>query len=162
MKNKFDIEEIKRKSKLIDDTIVILKKEFVGIDEQIDDVMSNIRTWLLYPQLQIRPVVVCLWGLTGTGKSSLIKRITQLLDIEKDLVYFNFASISEMNSWEVEDNIEEQLSNEKSNRMFVYDEFQYAATLDESGAEKDNRAGLKPFGSYLIVELFIRDFNIGM
>lgn len=147
---KINIEEIKRKNKIVDNAIAVLKTEFVGIDKQIDEIMDNVRTWYIYPQLQVRPLVVNLFGMSGIGKTSLVKRISELLDIEKDYVYFNFASISEQSSWEVENQIEEELSNEKSNRMFVYDEFQYAATINpKTGEERDNKSGLKPFWELL-------------
>ena len=147
---KINIEEIKKKNKIVDNAITVLKTEFVGIDKQIDEIMDNVRTWYIYPQLQVRPLVVNLFGMSGIGKTSLVKRISQLLDIEKDYVYFNFASISESSSWEIENQIEEELSNEKSNRMFVYDEFQYAATINpKTGEERDNKSGLKPFWELL-------------
>lgn len=151
MKNKkINIEEVKRKNRIVDDAIKVLKLEFVGIDKQIDEIMNNVRTWFIYPQLQVRPLVVNLFGMSGIGKTSLVKRISELLDIEKDYVYFNFASISEQSSWEIENQIEEELSNEKSNRMFVYDEFQYAATINpKTGEERDNKSGLKPFWELL-------------
>lgn len=138
-------EEIRRKKQLLKDAETILKKEFIGIDNVIEQTLFNMRPWYLYPELQEKPLVISLVGLTGTGKTSLVKRLVQLLDVENDMVYFNFAEINDMKPWEVEDTIDEQLSNEKSNRIFVYDEFQYAATLDSSGGEKDNRSGLKPF-----------------
>lgn len=147
---KINIEEIKRKNKIVDNAIDVLKTEFVGIDKQIDEIMDNVRTWYIYPQLQVRPLVVNLFGMSGIGKTSLVKRISELLDIEKDYVYFNFASISEQSSWEIENQIEEELSNEKSNRMFIYDEFQYAATINpKTGEERDNKSGLKPFWELL-------------
>lgn len=138
-------EEIRRKKQLLKDAEIVLKKEFIGIDNVIEQTLFNMRPWYLYPELQEKPLVISLVGLTGTGKTSLVKRLVQLLDIENDMVYFNFAEINDMKPWEVEDTIDEQLSNERSNRVFVYDEFQYAATLDASGGEKDNRSGLKPF-----------------
>ena len=95
---KINIQEIESKNKIVDNAIIILKKEFVGIDKQIDEIMDNVRTWYIYPQLQVRPLVVNLFGMSGIGKTSLVKRISQLLDIEKDYVYFNFASISESSS----------------------------------------------------------------
>ena len=96
MKNKtFDTELLKKKNQTIDNAIKILKEEFVGIDKQIDEIMYNVRTWYLYPQLQVRPLVVSVWGMSGNGKTSLIKRISQLLDIEKDFVYWNFDYITE-------------------------------------------------------------------
>lgn len=148
--NLINIEEIRKKNEIVDNAIKVLKEEFVGIDKQIDEIMDNVRTWYLYPKLQTRPLVVSIWGLSGTGKTCVVKRISELLGIEKDYVYWNFASINESSSWEIENQIEEQLSNEASNRMFVYDEFQYAATIDpNTGQERDNKSGLKPFWELL-------------
>lgn len=146
---KINKKELDEKNKIVDNAIVQLKKEFVGIDEQIDSVMNNVRVWYLYPKLQVSPCVVNIFGMTGCGKSSLVRRIAQLLNIEKNLVYFNFCAINEQSSWEIEQDIEEQLDNECSSRMFVYDEFQYAATLDSHGEEKDNKNSLKPFWELL-------------
>ena len=142
-------EELRIKDEKIDNAIKVLKKEFIGIDEQIESILNNMRTWYLYPNLQDRPLVISLWGLTGVGKTCVVKRIGELLDIEKDMVYFNFAEIGECTSWEIENKLEEELSNDKSNRMFIYDEFQYAATLDAMGNEKDKKSGLKPFWELL-------------
>ena len=45
--------------------------------------------------------------------------------------------------------IEDSVGNDKSNRIIVYDEFQYAATLDKKKEEKDNKGALKPFWELL-------------
>ena len=156
---KIDIEKVNAKNQLIDDAIVQLKKEFVGIDYQIDTVMDNLRTWFLFPELQERPMIINLFGMSGCGKTQLVKRISELLKIERDYVYFNFAQIDEMNAWEIEDTIEEQLSSERSNRMFIYDEFQYAATLDETGCEKDKKSGLKTFWELLDTGILEKKHN---
>ena len=149
MKNDFNSDLLSKRERLVDDAIKTLKHEFIGIDDQIDSVMDNLRTWFLFPELQTRPLVVSLWGMSGVGKTSLVKRIAELLEIDKDMVYFNFAEIGECSSWEIENELEEKLSNEKSNRMFVYDEFQYAATLDKHGDELTKKSGLKPFWELL-------------
>lgn len=59
---------LQTKEKLIDNAVATLKKEFVGIDKQIDSIMDNLRTWFLFPELQSRPLVISIWGLTGTGR----------------------------------------------------------------------------------------------
>lgn len=141
--------ELELKNKIVDNAIIQLKKEFVGIDEQIDTVMNSVRVWYLYPQLQTNPCVINIFGMTGCGKTSLVRRIATLLDEESSLVYFNFCAISEKTSWEIEDDIQDNLGNENSKRIFVYDEFQYAATLNTDGAEKDNKNALKPFWELL-------------
>ena len=144
-----DIEEIKRKNEVIDNAIVELKKKYIGVDEQIDEIMSNVRTWYCYPQLQDRPCVINLWGLSGCSKTDSVRTIAKLLDLEEDLIYFNFADINEKNAWEIEGDIEDSVGNNKSNRIIVYDEFQYAATLDKQKEEKDNKGALKPFWELL-------------
>lgn len=144
-----DIEEIKRKNEVIDNAIVELKKKYIGVDEQIDEIMNNVRTWYCYPQLQDRPCVINLWGLSGCSKTDSVRTIAKLLDLEEDLIYFNFADINEKNAWEIESEIEDRVGNNKSNRIIVYDEFQYAATLDKQKEEKDNKGALKPFWELL-------------
>ena len=144
-----DIEEIKRKNEVIDNAIVELKKKYIGVDEQIDEIMNNVRTWYCYPQLQDRPCVINLWGLSGCSKTDSVRTIAKLLDLEEDLIYFNFADINEKNAWEIENDIEDSVGNNKSNRIIVYDEFQYAATLDKKKEEKDNKGALKPFWELL-------------
>lgn len=62
-----------------------LKKEFIGIDEVIDKVIESITSWYLIPEMNDRPVIVNLWGLTGTGKTSLVNRLIELLEINKYL-----------------------------------------------------------------------------
>lgn len=146
---KIDRVKIDEKSAAIDFAISQLKKEFVGIDEQIESVMNNFRVWYLYPELQTRPFVVNIFGMTGCGKSSLIKRIVELLGVEKDLAYFNFSSITEKSSWEIERDIEKAMGTGSKRKVIVYDEFQTANTLNKSGEEKDNRNALKPFWEIL-------------
>ena len=148
-----DIEEIKRKNEVIDNAIVELKKKYIGVDEQIDEIMSNVRTWYCYPQLQDRPCVINLWGLSGCSKTDSVRTIAKLLDLEEDLIYFNFADINEKNAWEIENDIEDSVGNNKSNRIIVYDEFQYAATLDKQKEEKDNKGALKPFWELLDTDI---------
>lgn len=58
---------------------VQLKTELFGIDAIIDRVIDSVRAWYVLPELVSRPVIVCLWGLTGTGKTQLVRRLTQLL-----------------------------------------------------------------------------------
>lgn len=47
-----------------------------------------INSWFLFPEMQDRPVIINLWGLTGIGKTSLIKRLVELLNFSEH--YFRF------------------------------------------------------------------------
>ncbi len=99
-----------------------LKKEFIGLDNVIDQVIDLSSTWYLFPDLQERPSVICLWGLTGTGKTSLVKRLAQLIDFEKK--YFRFDMKSDKSSLDFDD-IDEINRNTGANNMILgLDEFQ--------------------------------------
>ena len=66
----------------------ILKKEFVGLDDVIDEIMKSVKPWYITPEVIKRPVIVSLFGMTGTGKSSVVKRLTELLKINNKTLYF--------------------------------------------------------------------------
>lgn len=68
-----------------------LKKEFIGIDHVIDNIIKLIEPWRIMPNAQNRPVIINLWGMTGTGKTSLVRKIASLLNsklIQVDLGEF--------------------------------------------------------------------------
>src|SRR5690242_7401144 len=46
-----------------------LETELFGIDTIIDRVIDSVRAWYVLPELVSRPLIVCLWGLTGAGKT---------------------------------------------------------------------------------------------
>jgi predicted Ser/Thr protein kinase len=75
-----------------------LKAEFFGIDGVIDQLVDAISSWFLTPELQDRPMVVNLWGLTGVGKSSLVMRLSELLDLSKDTYVFDLGEQQSGNS----------------------------------------------------------------
>ena len=77
------------KIKKLQETRVKLKSEFVGIDEIIDKVIDSITPWYLTPEVLERPVVVSLWGLTGTGKTSLIRKLINYLDLSGKTLLFD-------------------------------------------------------------------------
>lgn len=61
---------------------LVLKKEFVGIDVQIDQIINSLKTWYIFPESLNRPLIINLWGITGTFKTSVIRRIVSLLDMD--------------------------------------------------------------------------------
>lgn len=56
-----------------------LKTELLGMDTIIDRVIEHVRAWYVMPELMSRPTIICLWGLTGLGKTQLVRRLAQLL-----------------------------------------------------------------------------------
>lgn len=118
----------------------ILKNEFAGIDGVIDEVIDSVSSWYLFPLLQEKPVVLNLWGLTGVGKSSLVKRLPELLRLEERFFHFDLGERDTQHN-----NLKHKLEliYENANgapAIIVFDEFQYARTVDESSYEVSNPA----------------------
>lgn len=116
------------KQQILIDARNTLKKEFFGIDHIIDQIVDSISSWFFLPQLQEKPLVVNLWGLTGTGKTSLVARLSQLLNFSdsyfwvdlggKGTEYSFNSSMSEI--YEVD---------HKLPIILVLDEFQHSRTI---------------------------------
>lgn len=142
----------------------ILKSEFIGIDSVIDDICQAVTPWYVTPEIIQRPVVISIWGLTGTGKTSVIRRLTELLDLKDKTLFFD-CGCSDVTMYDVTDRISEffedrngggnsicsgescSLKNPEAQELrsvFVFDEFQYARTIDEDGREvsKTNQRGI--------------------
>lgn len=127
--------EITEKQEILTKAKETLKKEFVGIDQVIEDVVDSIKSWYLFPEIQEKPLVINLWGLTGVGKTSLVKRLSTLLGFEKQFYHFDLAEENKRLS-EIKDVMENVFENEGGYPIILaLDEFQHARTLDENGFE---------------------------
>lgn len=134
----------------LNDAISILKTEFVGLDKILEDIKTSLYPWYVTPELISRPQIISLWGMTGTGKTSVVHRLVKLLDLESNTLFFDCGEDSEDRS--VTDKLEDYLgdddgedgnSSETGKKLvFVFDEFQYARTINESG-EEVNKPGLR-------------------
>lgn len=137
--NTIDANEIIRKRDRLTQAAIILKKEFFGIDSVIDQIIESVSSWYFFPNLQERPVVVNLWGMTGVGKSNLLERLVQLLNLNDQ--YFHF-DMSEIANGQFSLNTEFSRTYEAMNNnpvIFTFDEFQLARSLDED--TKENNQG---------------------
>ena len=65
----------------IQDMAKKLKREFFGIDKIIDDVCGAMHPWSKMPESYTRPLIANLWGMTGTGKTTLVRRIAEMIKI---------------------------------------------------------------------------------
>jgi cell division protease FtsH len=61
----------------------LLKQKFVGLDKFIDNVIEQIIPWYVFQVKTETPVVINIWGITGTGKSEFVKTLCELLEIRK-------------------------------------------------------------------------------
>lgn len=141
-KNTISSEELFKRKNALENTREILKKEFVGIDKIIDEVIHSIEAWYIYPQGQTRPTVINLWGMTGVGKTSLVTRLTELLGLNNKLFRFDVGDYSSGDLRLKSDFSEKLKNNSKKPIVIMFDEFQLGRTVSEQGMEID-RNGLR-------------------
>lgn len=125
-----------QKKEFINTLAVKLKAEFIGLDGIIDEVLSLISPWYFFPEAQVRPTIVNLWGLTGTGKTALVKRIVELLDMKDHFIHLDMGEYAgESGSW-IKTMLTDDLEHfHEKPSVLCLDEFQFARTLDNGENE---------------------------
>src|SRR5690606_10638062 len=83
------------------------------------------------PEAQIRPTVINMWGLTGSGKTALVQALVELLDYRKLYSHLDMGEFeSDSASW-IRNIFTDDLSFFHGQPAIVcLDEFQFAKTLD--------------------------------
>ena len=139
MSTKFlELEDNFRKNKsILDNARETLKVEFFGIDSVIDEIITNMSSWLIFNEIQEKPLVINLWGLTGVGKTALISRLAELINF-KD-VFFRFDLGKKQGSFSFSSALDDLCENKDTSPLIIaLDEFQHARTLDENRNEIKN------------------------
>ena len=131
-------QEALSKRQIIEQARTQLKQEFVGIDTVIDRVLDAVAPWFLFPNIQNKPTVINLWGLTGVGKTSLVRRLVECMGFEKRFYRFNMSDHSDYHKGiqSVLKDVHEHVDGEPL--IIALDEFQHARTINEVGEEIHN------------------------
>jgi hypothetical protein len=80
------VDRIAERQSSLNKTAEELKGHFVGLDGVIDKIISSIKAWYCMPELLTRPTIVNLWGLTGNGKTDLVRRLVKSIDFVDNFV----------------------------------------------------------------------------
>jgi DNA polymerase IIIc chi subunit len=131
-------EYILKKKTALSKAVIQLKKEFVGLDGIIDELSDTILPWWLFPENQLRPLIINLWGMTGSGKTALIKRLSELLNYHKQLLRFDMGEFGTASSFLKYTLTRQLIQFSEMSPIIVLDEFQFAKTKDEQGKEVNN------------------------
>ena len=156
-----------------------LKTEFIGLDETIDKIIDSVKPWYLTPELITRPSIISLWGMTGTGKTSLVTRLIQLLNLENkssksdcgeldadesscfsrgELLFNNICSSINISA----DDLNNISETDVFDPIIILDEFQYLRIKNELGAEK-NKPSLRIVWNLLDTGIISSEFyNYGL
>jgi len=111
-----------------------LKKHFVGIDRIIDELCDAVMIWYVAPELLTRPVIVNLWGMTGVGKTDLVRRLVKALDVLDRFVEIELSN-ADSTTWHssVASRLAESGALEGQPTFMLFDEIQRFNTLDHEG-----------------------------
>jgi cell division protease FtsH len=131
-------EQILEKHQLLETARAQLKTEFFGIDTVIDEIINSISSWFLFPDIQDKPLIINLWGMTGVGKTSLIVRLCELINFSKRFYRFDMGE-SGAGEWGMKRHIT-QIQQECNGLPLIIglDEFQLCRTINEHGKELDH------------------------
>jgi len=116
-----------------------LKQDFVGLDNVINDLISSIKIWYIFPELQLRPTIVCLWGLTGVGKTDMVRKLVSYLKIQDRFLEIEMTSSGEGHRT-IQHRLEESSISSSDQCILLLDEFQKFRTIDEDGTATQNSA----------------------
>jgi hypothetical protein len=113
-----------------------LKMQFIGLDGIIDEMISLISPWYFFPQAQLRPLVINLWGMTESGKTALIQALIQALDYGKLFAQVDMGEFESDSAAWFKNTLTEELEFFHEQASIIYlDEFQFARTIDANSNE---------------------------
>ncbi len=125
-----------------------LREGHFGIDKQIQDLLDAFAPWYLFAETQMRPRVIGLWGMTGTGKSSLVRALIKEVGLEDRSFWLDAGECSN-DHWmhRAFDSMKNHLDGLPF--ILVVDEFQRARVIDEMGIPVEEPTSLRRFWEFL-------------
>jgi Peptidase family M41/ATPase family associated with various cellular activities (AAA) len=129
-----DFQQIEARKQILETTRIELKTHFVGIDETIDDLLNYIQIWYLMPEILSRPIIVNLWGMTGVGKTDLVRRLVKCLNFQDRFVEIELSH-TEGGSWDssVGSALSRNSISDGKPAIVLFDEIQRFNTINADG-----------------------------
>jgi hypothetical protein len=138
---------IKRRQRTLDKARRQLKNDFVGIDGIIDQLCNYVRIWYLMPEILTRPVIVNLWGMTGVGKTDLVRKLVSYLDFQDRFCEVELGGDSYNST--VAGFLTAGGIDDGKPAIVLFDEIQRFATRNPDGSDKDNGGKFADFWELL-------------
>lgn len=142
VQNTIDFAVITERQAKLDTISAELKNEFVGINYIIDELINYLRVWYLMPELLTRPIIISLWGMTGVGKTDLIRRLVNKLEYQERFVEIELSNSPHSSYYKYESSVASILSEQGVSdgkpSIVLFDEIQRFATIDKDGEPVQN------------------------
>lgn len=133
-----DLEEIQKKKDRLEEIKTELKTELFGLDAVIDRVVDSIKTWYFIPYLITHPIIINLFGLTGTGKTQLVRSLVKKIGFQNKFVEIQMDGISggaNYYSSSICSILQSSSIEEGEVGVILLDEFQRFRTVDKEGQD---------------------------
>ncbi len=137
-KIQINLEEINQKRQRLDTIKAELKNEFIGIDYIIDELISYIQIWFIMPAILTRPIIINLWGMTGVGKTDLIRKLVTKLQFQERFVEIELSNSEHSWNYNVATMFESNCINDGQPAIVLFDEIQRFYTIDPEGKPMNN------------------------
>ena len=128
-----NLEEINTKKQRLEIIKMELKREFIGIDYIIEELVDYIQIWYLMPEILTRPIIVNLWGMTGVGKTDLIRKLVSKLEYQDRFVEVELSNGETTWNSNVSSILETNGINNAKPAIVLFDEIQRFYTIDSEG-----------------------------
>lgn len=133
---KISKELIEERENKLEETRQYLKTEFIGIDEIIDKFINSVRIWYLIPEIQTRPLILNLWGITGAGKTDLVRKFVNYTQFSDR--FCEIQMDSKDGTATVQDYLEMTFDTGEEQGILLLDEIQRFRSVKENGEENNN------------------------
>ncbi len=133
---KVDPELLKSRAEALETASRNLKERFVGIDRTIDELIDAMRVWALMPEALTRPVIINLWGMTGVGKTDLVRHLIASLNMQDRFIEVELSN-GDSTSWysSVSSVLTSNGLNDSAAKIVLFDEIQRFRTIDSDGKD---------------------------
>ncbi len=133
------LQTLHTKEKVLREVSAQLKQEFIGIDPIIEEFIHQIRIWYLMPELLTKPVIINLWGMTGVGKTDLVRKFVRLIHFEDKFAEIELSNNERSAYYRYTSSVSEILRRQSLNSdesgIVFFDEIQKFRTLDDDKKE---------------------------
>jgi cell division protease FtsH len=131
--------EIELRTQKLNELKLILKKDFFGIDIIIEQLIDSIEPWYIFSEFNSRPYIINLWGMTGCGKTAVIRKIIDYLDLKDNFLYLNMTEYALSNNSTLNSFFGDDLSYLNGKPCIIcIDELQNLRTINAKREEYDN------------------------